>query len=257
MSGLLDRLSAERQRRRRRAVAKHRRSIGADGGAPAAFLFQGNGGLFGAATSGAVLLNWPTQLTNDIGLMFIETANQPIATPSGWNAIANASQGVGTAGSVTATCLQVFWRRAASAAESAVTILGAANTGDHIIGVIIGVRGCVASGDPIDVSAGDTTADADATAVSIPGATTTVANCYVVAACARQTDIATLQQSGETNADLASLNERFDSGSTAGNGGGLAIITGLKATAGLYGATTATLTSASRQGRVSFALKGP
>lgn len=217
--------------------------------------FQAAGTASSAATAGAFSLAWPTHQANDIGLAFFETANQPIATPSGWNAITNGSQGIGTAGSVTGTCLQVFWRRAVGAAESAISISGAANTGDHVIGNILTVRGCVASGDPVDVSVGDTTTDADTTAVSIPGATTTVAQTLVVAAVSNQVDNFINNFTAVTNASLVSPTVRDSTQTNTGNGGGLRVITGAKATAGAYDATTATHATASRQGRVSFALK--
>jgi hypothetical protein len=41
-----------------------------------------------------------------------------------------------------------------------------------------------------------------------------------------------------TNADLANIAERFDAGHIEGNGGGIAIYTGEKFTAGTYGTTT-------------------
>jgi hypothetical protein len=243
-----------RVRREQRARVRERRMWLARGAAPySGPAFQGLGGL-GSNTSGNTLfVTWPSHAANDIALAFVETANQAVATPSGWTAVSNGSQGVGTAGSVTATRLQVFWRRAASSSES--TLQFPAIPGDHANGIMMTVRGCITSGDPVDVSAGDTTTDADASAVSIPGATTTVDGCLVVAACSRQTASVTAQQSGEANAALSSLAERLDVGNTLGNGGGLAVATGLKATAGAYGVTTATLSTASRQGHVSLALK--
>jgi hypothetical protein len=206
-----------------------------------------------ASGLGALSVSWPSShMADDIGLLVVETANEPIATPSGWTPVTNGSQGVGTAGSLTATGLQVFWKRAASGAEAAAT---AADPGDHWVGMIYTFRGCIATGDPINVSAGDASADVDSTAVIIPGATTTVNNCLVVALASWQTDIATAQQSGETNASLSSLIERDDGGTVNGNGGGFSVVTGVLAVAGTYAATTATLATASRQARVSLALK--
>lgn len=194
---------------------------------------------------------WPTHQALDIGLLFIETANQAIATPSGWTAVTNGSQGVGTAGSATATRLQVFWRRAAGSSE---TLAGVSIAGDHVIGQILTVRGCIATGNPIDVSAGDASTDADTTAVSIPGATTTVPATLLVTAVSNQVDSATFFSLAAVNPN-ASMIPRGGGQSAAGNGGGFNVHVAALANAGTYGATTLTLVVASRQGRVSLALK--
>lgn len=194
---------------------------------------------------------WPAHAAGEVGVLVVETANQPIATPSGWTAVPNGSQGVGTAGSTTATGLQVFWRRAASGAEAAVSLT---STGDHVNGRILTFRGCIASGDPVDASAGNDGGDVNSTAVSIPGATTTVANCLVIAIASRQ-GTSSLQQSGQANASLTAVVELTETGLGLGNGGGFGIIAGTLAAAGAYSATTATLATASRQARVSLALK--
>jgi hypothetical protein len=182
-------------------------------------------------------------------LLFVETANQTVSTPSGWGVVADSPQGTGAAGGATSTRLGVFWKRAIPA-EVAPTIT---DPGDHAIGQILAFRGCINTGNPWDVTSGNT--GASSTSVSIPGDTTTVANCLVVLAVLIITDTATPQTSGYTNADLANLTERTDINTTQGNGGGFAVITGEKASIGAYGATTATLANASEQGRISIALK--
>jgi len=188
-------------------------------------------------------------LPNDIMLMFVETANEAVSTPSGWAIVADSPQGTGTAAGATSTRLSVFWKRAA-VGEVAQQIT---DPGDHAIGQILAFRGCILSGNPWDVTSGTTAASS--TSVSIPGDTTTVVNTLVVLAVAHQTDTATPQASGYTNADLANLTERTDVATTQGNGGGFAVVTGQKATIGAYGATTATLANASVQGLISIALK--
>lgn len=214
-------------------------------------VFAAPGPITGSVTVASI--EWPgLHVANDIGILSVETANQAIATPSGWSAVANASQGVGTPGSATATRLQVFWRRATSSSEPSASLT---STGDHVIGIILTVRGCISIGDPVNASAGDDGGDVDSTAVVIPGATTTVANCLIVAIASRQTDSTAAQQSGQVNASLTGLTERSDIGNLTGNGGAFAIVTGTQSAAGVYGATTATLATASRQGRVSLALR--
>src|SRR5262245_21357519 len=186
---------------------------------------------------------------NDIMLLFVQTANESVSTPSGWTAVADSPQGTGTGGAAGSVRITVFWRRV-TLTEGAPTIT---DPGDHAVAQIWAFRGCPTSGDPWDVTSGNT--GASSTSVSIPGDTTTVANCLVVLVVANATDTATPQTSGYTNADLANLTEGTDFNSTQGVGGGFAIITGQKVAAGAYGATTATLATASAQGRMSIALK--
>jgi hypothetical protein len=199
---------------------------------------------------GAIVPGLPLGIqANDILLLFVETANEAVTTPSGYAAVADSPQGTGTAGVAGSVRLSVFWKRA-SANETAPTV---ADPGDHAIGQILAFRGCIDTGNPWDVTSGDTAASS--TSVSIPGDTTTVVNCLVVLAVANATDTATLQTSGYTNANLVNLTERADVNTTQGVGGGFAVATGEKAAIGAYAATTATLATASAQGRMSIALK--
>ncbi len=210
--------------------------------------FQGTGASNGDVGD-LLFVTWPTHVAGDIGLLGVETANQPVATPVGWSPVTNGSQGTGVAGDVAATCMQVFWRRALSAAEGNAIVL---DGGDHQVARMITFRGCLASGDPIHVSAGNVEPSAT-TAVSIPGATTTVPNTMVVAFVSYATDGANAL-SGAANASLTGVTAGTVTSTTSGNGGGLMSVRGVKATAGAYAATTGTLASATVQGRVSLAL---
>lgn len=203
-----------------------------------------------AEGTGAIIPALPAGIQpGDILLLPVESANEAVATPTDWGAVADSPQGTGTGGGTTATRLTALWKRA-TAIESAPTI---ADPGDHAIGQILAFRGCIATGNPWDVTSGDT--GGSSTAVSIPGDTTTVPNTLVVVAVAHQTDTLTPQVSAFTNADLANLTEITDIATDQGNGGGFAVATGQKAAAGPYGATAATLANASVQGRMSIALK--
>jgi hypothetical protein len=125
----------------------------------------------GAAVSNTIAVSpaWPTHLTNDIALLFVESANEAItlSTPAGFVEITNSPQGTGTAAGTAATRLAVFWCRATSSAMGAPTV---ADPGDHVIAQILTFRGCVTSGNPWDITAGDVAAVASAT-VTVPGAT--------------------------------------------------------------------------------------
>jgi hypothetical protein len=166
--------------------------------------------------------------------------------------VTGSPQGTGTAGGTAATRLTVFWSRY-NGTQGAATI---SDSGNHQLARMIAIRGATTSGDPCDVTAGAVEATSD-TSGSIPGATTTVANDLVVAAIATSLPDAngTANFSGWSNADLSDLTERTDNSVNAGNGGGLAIATGGKATAGAYGATAVTLVNAAQKGMMSIAIR--
>lgn len=187
--------------------------------------------------------------TDDILLLFAATPNQAIALPAGWAEVADSPQGSGAGGASTSTRITAFWLRVAGG-EVAPTLV---DVWDNIIAAIFAFRGCIPTGDPWDVTAGDV--GVSSTSVSVPGDATTVNNCLVVAACSQTTDTTTPQFSGWANPDLANVAELIDAGTDAGNGGGFGVASGEKVAAGAYGATTATLATASAQGRMSIALK--
>jgi len=209
---------------------------------------SGNGTITPALPSGIA--------TNDILLLFLETSNQAISISNQnggtWTAVTNSPQYCGTAAGTTGARLTAFWSRY-NGTQGAPT---ASDSGDHQLGRIIAIRGAVASGNPWDVTAGGVEA-VDDTSGSIPGATTTVADTLVVTAIATSLPDAssTSKFSGWTNANLTSLTERTDNSVKDGNGGGLAIATGVKATAGAYGNTAVTLANAAYKGMISIAIK--
>ena len=194
--------------------------------------------------------------TNDILLLFVETANQAssISNQNGgtWTQVTNSPQSVGTAGGSDGTRLTVFWSRY-NGTQGAPTV---ADSGDHQLGRMIAIRGATTSGNPWNITAGDTEATVD-TSGAIAGATTTVANTLVVAAIATSLPDAsgTANFSAWTNADLSSLTERTDNTVTAGNGGGLGIATGVKATAGAYTTTAVTCGTATTKAMMSIAVR--
>lgn len=209
--------------------------------------FVAAGTVFGGITTG----NFPLPAgwaTNDILLLAIETnEGESITTPSGWAEVT----GSPVEATGTGTRLTVLWRRAQASDGANVTTN---DPGDHIYGVILAFRGCPTTGDPWDVTSTSTETTSD-TSVSITGATTTVADCLVVAMCARGLDNTDPIFGSWANSDLSSVTEVSDDGTTQGSGGGIGIATGGKATAGAYGATTATLASASAKSMMTIALK--
>src|SRR5438552_169175 len=205
--------------------------------------------------TGTLTVAWPAHAINDIGLLIIETQNEAVTlgtNAANWTTVTNSPQGTGTTS--TGTKLTVFWSRATSTSMGAV---GVNDAGDHQIAQIITFRGVVATGNPWDVTAGDVT-PSTTTAVSIPGATTTVQDTLVVAIVSNGSDINAAQIPGSfTNSDLSSVTKQQDNQTTASGGGGFTVATGSKALAGAYGPTSATLGFSSLQGRMSIALRPP
>src|SRR5437867_630880 len=217
--------------------------------------YQAAGGVV-SGTNTTLSVPWPAHAINDIGLLIIETQNQAVTlgtNAANWTPVTNSPQGTGTTS--TGTQLTVFWSRATSTSMGNVGLTGTSM--DHQIAQIITFRGVVATGNPWDVTAGDVT-PSTTTAVSIPGATTTVQDTLVAAIVSNGSDINAAQiPGGFTNSDLSSVTKQQDNQTTASGGGGFTVATGSKATAGTYGPTSATLGFSSLQGRMSIALRPP
>lgn len=199
--------------------------------------------------TGALTLSWPAHEIGDVALLIIESgaAGLGLATASGFVQVADSPQ-------TTDASLSVYWARATSTSMADVVTNA---PGNHAVGVIMTFRGCVGSGDPWNVTAGDADTSAD-TAIDIPGDTTTVDNCLVVAISTTGQDIdsaARFIDSSWANADLANLRERMDNVRTPGNGGGFGVVTGDKESAGSYRTATGALLVTSVQSRLSIALK--
>lgn len=187
---------------------------------------------------------------NDMAFMLVETANQPIATPSGWGVVGSA--GVGTAGATDAVALQVFWYRCDGSEDG--TTVALPDAGDHILAQILCYQDVVTSGDPINAVATDTLTPAAST-VTFPGLTTTASDCKVFQSAARSRDSSsTIDFTSYANTDLTGTQKQREAGTSSGNGGGFASCDGNKATAGAVGTGTCNLAGASVQAMVSFAV---
>lgn len=209
-----------------------------------------------AKSQNAIAPAWPTHLTGDIGILLVQTSNQAVVAPSGWTEITGSPQGTGTAGAAGSTRLCAFWKRAASAAETAPTV---ADSGNHQMGVILTFRGCITTGDPINISSGGVKTPAS-TSLTFNSVTTTVSDCLIVLAVGSSTDAnSTAEFSAWTNANLAgpSITEAFDTSGNTLNGGGIGAAYGGKATAGSTGTSTVTSVTSATYGFLTFALKPP
>lgn len=192
--------------------------------------------------TGSVTPAWPTHQAGDIALLFVESTSGEAVTLSsngaGFAAVANSPQ-MTTGGGTSGTRITVFWARATSSSMANPTV---ANPDNHVIARILVYRGVVSTGNPWDVTGGGNKSTASPS-VTLPSVTTTVSDTRIVQVCARDTDSTSASFSNETNANLSSIVERADSGTTSGNGGGFAVWDGGKATAGAIGNTTATVTN--------------
>jgi hypothetical protein len=203
-------------------------------------------------TASTVTVSWPTHLTDDVGILVVESdVGTAFATPTGWTAV-NGTTTAGVTGT-TGTQLGVWWQRATSSSMGA-AVVSLPTGGDHLLAAIYTFRGCVTSGSPVNAS-GSASKTVGSTSYSSPSITTTAANCLVLYCVTRGNDSAsTAAFTVGTNANLTSISEIDEVGSTIGNGGGFVIGAGTKAVAGATGATTGTVTSSSNAS-VSLALE--
>lgn len=187
-------------------------------------------------------------VANDILILLLENQDAgAVGTVTGYTDIQTAFAASGTI-----TRLSLRWKRA-GASESAPSV---PDPGDHVVARIIGVRGCIQTGSPVNISAFNTELVSD-TSVSIPGATTTQANCLIIAAFSTGTSVAsTAHASAFANASLGSVTEQVDNWVIDSGGGGFGACSGTLAVAGAYSATTATCVTANFKALVSVALRG-
>lgn len=201
-----------------------------------------------ASGTGAVSVAWPLgHATGDFALLLVNTSNQPIGIPSGWNAVSGS--GTGTSGSAAANeCgLQVFWRFATSGAEANVSL---PDSGDHTLGVIVTFTG-VDTTLPVEAQA-FSAKDSSTTTDTFPAITTLGANRLVVAC------VSTGQESvksSPTFAGLGGFTARASGVTTSGLDGGIASFSGTKATAGSTGTGTVTESIASKGVTATLALR--
>lgn len=180
---------------------------------------------------------------NDIFLLFVsyERTSVTINTPSGW---ANVT---GSPSDLTGNFrMNAYWKRAGSS-ESAPSVTQSNSQSIDSGATIFAFRGCATSGNPYDVST-SATKTSTSTSLSWPSVTTTVSDTLVVQS--RTGSVGTV--ASYSNAALGSLTERHD----AANGfRPLVVVTGIKASAGSTGSTTATASSTSQDVYYTIALK--
>lgn len=210
----------------------------------------------GAFASGTAAISpaLPSGITNeDFLVCFVESANQTIPTPSGWSQVTNSPQFTGTAATAGGVRLAVFYKSVAGVESSPPSF----DTGNHQTAIIMAFRG-VDLANPFSGTAGGVKSTASTT-LSATGITTTVDNTLVVYGIGLDKDLADVDTitSLPTNANLTSITERHDQTIASGVGGGIAVFTGIKATAGATGNLAGTTDSSTTLAYVTFGLKAP
>jgi hypothetical protein len=194
----------------------------------------------GTAVTGSGNINpaWPAHQTNDVALLFCESANQTVTlnTANGFAAVTGTGIPPGTGTTAAGTSLHVFWARATSSAMASPSVGGGS---DHKYCQILTYRGVITSGNPWDVTLGGTKA-ATSTSVTVTGVTTTQPDTLIVQAVAHNIDSAGAQFSAQNGTNVT-FTERVDAGTNSGNGGGFGVWDGPWAGVGATGNTTATV----------------
>lgn len=172
----------------------------------------------------------------DIAILFVESANQTIATPTDYKVLA-AQVGTGAAAAIGGVRIATFYRILEDVADTATSV---ADSGNHTTAIKMLFRDTSLVDGAFFVAATSVQATAS-TAMTFPAVVAATDESLIVLAVALDTDAASTTTVGNvTNASLANITERHDQTVTAGVGGGLAVITGEAATAGSIGTSTAT-----------------
>jgi hypothetical protein len=207
-------------------------------------------GTFTATSTTSLSVPWGTHASGDFGVLVIAENSGTTTMPAGWTQI-------GSTFTTGTTRVMVGYKFATSSSEANVSVTGISNSGIAQIAVYQNVD----SASPINVSTSGTQASVTTgTTVNMSAVTTTTDKCLVVITAFEDTqDSKTNWWTNWTNANLSSLSVRADTADTTGNGQGIAIVDGGKATAGSTGTTAATSASGNTSaatGWYVFALNG-
>lgn len=193
----------------------------------------------GGAT--AIFPDYFSVQTNDILLLVVETDGNgtnvtPVFEEPDWNILAGTPLYDGNVTPAFGSKLHVWWRRAAA------PIIGGSVTfsdsGDHQVGRVYLIRGCVTTGNPFDV-VGTATKATPSTTASAPSVTTTVVQTRIFSIVSQPVDSSSTAQFGPpANTGLTSLTDLDEVVTNSNNGGGFVIATGLRRLPGNTGAIT-------------------
>lgn len=203
----------------------------------------------GGAAGGNIDFTASARASGDMLYVAIASANEAIATPTGFDELSVSPQSRGTAAAVGGIRLAVFEKES----DGTETTVAIADPGNHVFAAGFVIRPATGQSIEIDASAGKNAAAA--TTHSGNAITTTAPDCLVVDIWGTDQDGLGFNYTGHTNADLASLTERIDGGTASGVGSGVAVFTGQKATAGSVAATTASSLGSAAWCAITLALK--
>jgi hypothetical protein len=183
---------------------------------------------FASGVAGLTVGAVPNVVADDLILLFIESSNQAATMSSPWIQAPSSPQGNGIAGNAGAIRLTVYYQFATGAD----TTTSVPDSGDHTAAIKMAFRG-VNTDNPFNANAGTASLTSP-----FPAVTTTVTDCLIVLSIATTRDVnSTNEIAIGTNANLSSITERHDESTNAGGGGGIAVFTGVKSTAGSTGTT--------------------
>lgn len=202
--------------------------------------FIGAGAFFDGV--GALSVTPPeTYINGDLLVLIVTSANQTIATPSGWTQVPNSPQGTGTAAATESVAVGVFYK-IASGTQAAVSVSdsGAVNAAQ-----IFCFRK-VNTSTPIDSTAGSVAAT-KVTPHTLPAITTVSKNVLVAHCAGIGLDAASLPAyTNPTNANLANVAVQSSRTVATGTGTGIGLVTGEKSSAGSTGTTSVSVSSAAK-----------
>lgn len=182
------------------------------------------------ATTGPVIPALTGVVADDLMILTVTTANQAVATPSGWTQLPNSPMGRGTAGSAGGLLIAVFYK-IATGADSTLTL---ADAGSFTLGHKIAFRG-VDTTNPIAAYASGDPAPSLANNMFFADVTTTANNQTVVFIAATDFDAALTNVANvytDNTGQLVGLTEHVDTAVTAGAGGSITVASATQPTIG-------------------------
>lgn len=185
---------------------------------------------------------------NDILVLACESsADVTYADPTDYTQFTNSPQNQSTA-----TQLNVWWKRH-DGSEADPTVVDPAAAGDHLLCVIEAFRGVITTGDPFDVTSGNS--EASVADYVMPAVTTTVANTLIVWAATAQSQATA--DAGFTNAALANVTTASDRDvlTALGDDGTIVMGNGDWASSGDTGTTAGSWATTVNMARLTIALK--
>lgn len=202
-----------------------------------------------AGTTSATTYVWPTHQVDDILLLATETnVTGGLTVPSTPSGVANTTNSPRAQGT-NVTALNAFWKRASSSSESDIVVPATSN---HQTGIPLRIRGCLSSGNPWDTQTmGGQGSGTSRTFNGFNTLTTDSLILYmIVSDFSTTSDNFTSFNSPSGLTGFTVLDQNFTSG---GNGGGVVVAYGTKATVGFVGNLTWTFANASSWSGIALA----